>query len=233
MAKQKRKKTRQQKGFTLIELLMVISMMTLLSSIVFSSGAMARRSARDIRRIQDVKAMIQALESYYLDHGYWPYLDQAGTNAAQNYCAGNPGLSKICDNSSISGGYIFSCNSGQPCLCVDTQSRPNTLAWLTPIDGGAYPIDTYLAAGRAPLDPWDEAGCRPGGGSFNTGFKYSYKSKFDSTTGGVTFSLIYTLEEMRNNAIGEPWLGCSSGLCPFGIYGTEDGNIEDRYVDNL
>ncbi len=51
-----------KKGFTLIELLVVISIISLLSSIVFSSLQDARARARDAQRISDMKQYQVAIE---------------------------------------------------------------------------------------------------------------------------------------------------------------------------
>ena len=60
-------------GFTLIELLVVISIISLLSSVVFSSLSDARVKARDVVRKSDFSEIQKALELYHLDHGGYPY----------------------------------------------------------------------------------------------------------------------------------------------------------------
>ncbi len=57
-----------KKGFTLIELLVVISIISLLSSIVFSSLQVARSEARDANRRSDVNALRNAFELYRLQN---------------------------------------------------------------------------------------------------------------------------------------------------------------------
>lgn len=62
-----------RKGFTLIELLVVISIISLLSSIVFSSLNTAREAGRDSVRLSDMNTIRLALQQFYLDNnGRYP-----------------------------------------------------------------------------------------------------------------------------------------------------------------
>ncbi|MEK7621655.1 MAG: prepilin-type N-terminal cleavage/methylation domain-containing protein [Patescibacteria group bacterium] len=63
---------RHHHGFTLIELLVVISIISLLSSIVFASLNQARVKARDSKRVQDLIQLRNALELYRADYGRYP-----------------------------------------------------------------------------------------------------------------------------------------------------------------
>ena len=56
-------------GFTLVELLVVISIISLLSSVVFASVNSARSKARDARRKSDLHAIQLALEFYFDKYG--------------------------------------------------------------------------------------------------------------------------------------------------------------------
>jgi len=60
------------KGFTLIELLVVIAIIGLLTSVILVSLNDARRSARDGKRIGDVKQLQLALELYYDSQSSYP-----------------------------------------------------------------------------------------------------------------------------------------------------------------
>lgn len=62
-------------GFTLIELLVVIAIISLLSSIVLASLNSARVKARDAQRASNVHQLKLALESYYYDNGFYPFVD--------------------------------------------------------------------------------------------------------------------------------------------------------------
>ena len=63
---------KNNKGFPLIELLVVVAIIGLLSSIVLSSLNNARISARDTRRISDMKNISTALELFYSTYGRYP-----------------------------------------------------------------------------------------------------------------------------------------------------------------
>ena len=57
------------KAFTLVELLVVISIIGVLSSVVFASLGNTKIKARDAERKSDLKQIATALELYYADHG--------------------------------------------------------------------------------------------------------------------------------------------------------------------
>lgn len=71
-------------GFTLIELLVVIAIISLLSSVVLASLSGARSSARDARRLQDMKQIQTALEMYYNNNGQYPEEDGDGRGSWDN-----------------------------------------------------------------------------------------------------------------------------------------------------
>ncbi|MEK7464101.1 MAG: prepilin-type N-terminal cleavage/methylation domain-containing protein [Patescibacteria group bacterium] len=60
------------KGFTLIELLVVISIIGLLSSVVFASVSVAKAKGRDAKRISDIRQIKIAMELYKDSTGYYP-----------------------------------------------------------------------------------------------------------------------------------------------------------------
>ncbi|WKZ25125.1 MAG: FISUMP domain-containing protein [Patescibacteria group bacterium] len=60
------------KGFTLIELLVVIAIIGILSTLVVVALGNSRTSARDAKRLNDLKAMANALELYYANNNSYP-----------------------------------------------------------------------------------------------------------------------------------------------------------------
>jgi prepilin-type N-terminal cleavage/methylation domain-containing protein len=60
------------KGFTLIELLLVIAIVGVLAAVGIQSFSGSQAKTRDSRRKADLKAIQQALEEYYNDHGRYP-----------------------------------------------------------------------------------------------------------------------------------------------------------------
>lgn len=64
--------TKYKTGFTLVELLVVISIIGILSSIVYASFGDARKSARDDIRKTDLKSMELAVRLYKAQNGRYP-----------------------------------------------------------------------------------------------------------------------------------------------------------------
>ncbi len=63
---------RYARGFTLIELVVVISILAILSGVLVPRVTSHLKSARDARRLADIKAVRGAIEQYYLDKGSYP-----------------------------------------------------------------------------------------------------------------------------------------------------------------
>lgn len=71
---------RGQRGFTLIELLVVIAIIGILATIVLVSLNAARKKARDVRRVSDMRQVALALEMYYDDNASTGYPGASGSN---------------------------------------------------------------------------------------------------------------------------------------------------------
>lgn len=61
-----------ERAFTLVEILIVISIIAILSSVVFASVRKARIRARDARRLSDIGQIVIALNLYASDHDGYP-----------------------------------------------------------------------------------------------------------------------------------------------------------------
>lgn len=73
-----------QTGFTIIEMLVVIAIMTMLGSLIFTQIAGARARQRDTKREQDIKTLQNALAIYVINNKIYPVASGAltGTDAA-------------------------------------------------------------------------------------------------------------------------------------------------------
>ncbi len=76
----------QQLGFTLIELMVVVAIIGMLLAAGLASYTSVQKTARDGRRIQDVKAIQDALEQYRGVYGTYP-TETGGATAAINITA--------------------------------------------------------------------------------------------------------------------------------------------------
>jgi type II secretion system protein G len=73
-----------KRGFTLVELMVVIAIIGILASIVIGSVSNAKASARDIKRVSDIKIIQTALTSYFNDNNHYPC--QIYANPTGSYC---------------------------------------------------------------------------------------------------------------------------------------------------
>ena len=62
---------KKDSGFTLIELMVVISIIGMLASFVLSSLNITRAKSRDIKRLVEIRDIINALESYRNEYGHY------------------------------------------------------------------------------------------------------------------------------------------------------------------
>lgn len=95
-------------GFTLVELLVVISIISLLSSVVYASLNTARAKARDSQRIAALDQIKLALELYYDNHGQYPPMPpgvQFGENCTEDWLPTNVHLDTVL-GSLVTEGYL-------------------------------------------------------------------------------------------------------------------------------
>ncbi len=137
---------KNSKGFTLIELLVVISIISLLSSIVYNSLSLARVRQRDASRKLDLKSFQQALELYYSDHNSYPVTasNECFTSGGTVKCTDLPSSSNwatgISLNRLVSGRYISA-------LPKDPSNDPanwRMYMYKTCPDGQSYLLKTKL-----------------------------------------------------------------------------------------
>ena len=67
---------RQQSGFTILELLVVVIIIGILLTLVFSTYAGIRRNQNNQERQRDVQDVYQQLEAYYVENSEYPTLAQ-------------------------------------------------------------------------------------------------------------------------------------------------------------
>lgn len=87
------------RGFTLIEIMVVISIIGILSAIVYSNFNDSRKLSRDAERQADLRAMQVAIETYRVKYGRYP----EGCNGPNNWSGGSYGCSTPGDTQYIVG----------------------------------------------------------------------------------------------------------------------------------
>ncbi|MFA6493119.1 MAG: prepilin-type N-terminal cleavage/methylation domain-containing protein, partial [Patescibacteria group bacterium] len=88
-----------KKGFTLIELLVVMFIIAILASLVIVNVNGSRKTARDSKRIANLKAIQGALEQYGNKNGKYPMTFSASDPGGWTACSGYG----YCLPSSVSG----------------------------------------------------------------------------------------------------------------------------------
>lgn len=118
----------KKRGFTLIEIMVVIAIIGILASIVMAALGTAKGSARDGRRVSDIKNIQLALSLYYNDNGFYPtdiyqaYNSSDGVNPATDGLLGAY-MSKVPNDPTTNAVYPYSayytsaatiCNASKP-----------------------------------------------------------------------------------------------------------------------
>lgn len=77
--------SKKNKGFTILELLVVIAIIGILSAIIMASLNTSRSKARDAKRVEEIRQLVNALELYYNTTASYPSKAQLqNPNKAQN-----------------------------------------------------------------------------------------------------------------------------------------------------
>ncbi len=82
-----------KKGFTLIELLITMAIMGILATLIVGGFQSAQLRGRDAQRKSDLKELVNSLELFYNDYGFYP-ADSSGQIAGCPYVSG--GTSTAC-----------------------------------------------------------------------------------------------------------------------------------------
>lgn len=71
-------------GFTLVELMVVIAIIGILATLILVTLDNTKSTARNTRRLADIKELQLALKLYYNDNGFYPTAITAGTSISRN-----------------------------------------------------------------------------------------------------------------------------------------------------
>ncbi len=102
---------KNKKGFTLVELLVVIAIIGILATLAIVALQGARSSARDAKRISDVRQMQTALELYFNDWQEYP-VDLSGLSATYTYMYVIPSGPTPADGDCASSAYTYTLRDG-------------------------------------------------------------------------------------------------------------------------
>ncbi|HRH33215.1 MAG TPA: prepilin-type N-terminal cleavage/methylation domain-containing protein [bacterium] len=75
---------KKAKAFTLVEIMVVVAIIGILSTLIIISLDTTKMTARNTRRLADIKQLQIALKMYYADNGFYPTAITAGASLARN-----------------------------------------------------------------------------------------------------------------------------------------------------
>lgn len=78
------KNNRKKLGFTLVELMVVIAIIGILATLIMVTLDNTKSTARNTRRLADIKELQLALKLFYNDNGFYPTAITAGTSISRN-----------------------------------------------------------------------------------------------------------------------------------------------------
>ena len=149
-----------KKGFTLIELLIVISIIGIIATLIFTNLNDARARARDLKRKTELRSLKQALRMYYNDYQQFPdnttshQIQGCGTNGTTTcnteFCAGGSGCQTIYMKSLPQSFSYYACSSNNDYRLVtslENASDPDiqtSQAKCPPSCGATYSPTDYV-----------------------------------------------------------------------------------------
>ena len=140
-------------AFTLIELLVVIAIIGILTALAVVSLQNSRRSARDAKRLSDVKQIQIALELYYQDNSSYPPTLSPGNTLATNsitYMETIPYPPTTIDGDCSTSSYIYSTSNDYTyyninfCLSNNVGSLPSGEVIASPRGLGEWTCGEHL-----------------------------------------------------------------------------------------
>jgi prepilin-type N-terminal cleavage/methylation domain-containing protein len=136
---------KKSKGFTLLEILLVVGIISILAGIVIVAINPSKQlaAARNTERRSDLRQISNAIQQFYIDHGYYP---ASSTDYATT-------LVDICDTGSTSSPSGIDCTD-----LVDLSELVPTYITAIPTDPQVSNIDTggtgyWLLVGSAAVEP--------------------------------------------------------------------------------
>lgn len=127
-------------GFTLVELLVVITVIAVLATVGVVTYSGVQRTARDSRRMEDLREAQKALEQYYATNGSYPIQGGTAGGVLNNVTALNAYFGKgvpptdAVNNAEYYYGYFAPCGSNTSVsylMCVKLESCGNNCSVVT------------------------------------------------------------------------------------------------------
>ena len=118
---------KNKKGFSLVELLMVISIIGIISVIAAVSFSKAQKDGRDRRRIDDLKAVQNAAEQWFMLSGSYPAASYYVTNKNWTSSSGQIVLQRFPNDPQNKNYKVVNglTNVNGYCICADLENIKN------------------------------------------------------------------------------------------------------------